>query len=69
MVSVVELFCGNSKRLKAVGCFRRGAPWLMFDGVLNAALSEEKVSTTAFTQANLELVLPPNYLGLHQTKK
>ena len=41
----------------------------MFDGVLNAALSEEKVSTTAFTQANLELVLPPNYLGLHQTKK
>ena len=41
----------------------------MFEGVLNATLSEEKVSTTAVTQGNLELPLPPNSLDLHQTKK
>ena len=31
----------------------------MFDRVLNAALSEEKVSTIGVTQENLELLLPP----------
>ena len=41
----------------------------MFDGVLNGALSEEKVSTTAVTQGNLEIPLAPNSLNLHQTKK
>ena len=41
----------------------------MFDGVLNGALSEEKVSTTAVTQGNLEIPLAPNPLNLHQTKK
>ena len=41
----------------------------MFDGVLNATRSEEKVSTTAVTQENLELPMPPNSLDLHQTKK
>ena len=52
--SLAVFFCG-------------GAPSMMFDGVLNATLSEEKVSTT--TKRNLELHLPPNYLDLHQTKK
>ena len=33
--SVVELFCGNNLHVKAVGCFRKGTPSLMFDGVLD----------------------------------
>ena len=41
----------------------------MFDGVLNATLSEEKVFTAAVTQGNLELPLSPNSFDLHQTKK
>ena len=45
----MELFCGNSLRVKAVCCLRRGAPSLMLDGMLNATLSEEKVSTTTHT--------------------
>ena len=52
---MVELLCENSQRVKAVGCFRRVAPSLMFNGVLNATLSEEKVSTIAVRQGNLEL--------------
>ena len=40
----------------------------MFDGILNATLSEEKVSTTWLTQKNLELPLPPNSLDSHQTQ-
>ena len=51
--SVGEFFCGNSLRVNVVGCFRRGAPSLMFDGILNVTLSEEKVSTTGVTQGNL----------------
>ena len=43
---MVELFCGSSLHVKDVGYFRRGAPSLMFDGVLNVTLSEEKASTT-----------------------
>ena len=39
----------------------------MFDRVLNASLSE-MVSTTAVTQENLELPLPPTSLDSHQTK-
>ena len=45
--SVVELFCGKSERLKLVGCFRRGAPSLMFDEDLNSNLFEGKISSTA----------------------
>ena len=41
----------------------------MFDGVQNVALSEEKVSTTAVTQGNLEILLAPNSIDLRQTKK
>ena len=41
----------------------------MFDWILNAALSEEKVSTNGVTQGNLELPLPLNSLGSHQTQK
>ena len=41
----------------------------MFDRVQNVALSEEKVSTTAVTQGNLEILLAPNSIDLHQTKK
>ena len=54
-------------RVKAVGCFCRGAPSLMFGGILNATLSE-KVSTTGATQKNLELPLLPNSLDSHQTQ-
>ena len=39
---------------------------LMFDKILNATLSEEKVSTTRVTQGNLELPLPPNSLDTKQ---
>ena len=56
----MKLFCGNSLCVKAVGCFRREAPSLMFDGILNVTLSEEKVSTTDVTQGNLKLLLRPN---------
>ena len=38
---------------------------LMFDRILNATLSEEKISTTEVTQGNLELPMPPNSLDLH----
>ena len=42
----------------------------MFDEVLNATLSEEKVSTTTrVTQGNLELLLLPSSLDSHQTEK
>ena len=34
------------------GFFRRGAPSLMLDGILNVTLSEE-VSTTGVTQGNV----------------
>ena len=53
---MVNLFCVNKQRVKPVGCFRTGAPSLMFDGILNVTLYEE-VSTTV-TQGNLELPLP-----------
>ena len=65
---MVELFCGNSLRVKVVACFGGGAPWLMFDGILNVTLSEEKVSTTGVTQENLELLLRPNSLYSYQTQ-
>ena len=54
---MVAPFCGNSQRVNAVGCFHGGAVSLMFDKILNATLSEEKVSTTRITQGNLELPL------------
>ena len=31
----------------------------MFDRILTATLSKEKISTTGVTQGNLELLLPP----------
>ena len=55
-------FCGNSQRVKGFGCFRGRAPSLMFDRILNATLSEEKVSTTKVTQRDLELPLPPLFI-------
>ena len=64
----MELFCGNSLCAKAVCCFCRGAPSLMFDGILNVNLSEEKVSTTGVIQGDLELLLRPNSPGSHQTQ-
>ena len=36
-------FLHKSLHVKAVGCFRRGAPSLMFDRILNPTLPEEKV--------------------------
>ena len=35
------VFCGKSLHVKAVGCFWKGAPSLMFDRILNATLSEQ----------------------------
>ena len=40
----------------------------MFEGILNVTLSEEKVSTTEVTLANLELLLRPNSPESHQTQ-
>ena len=40
----------------------------MFDGILNVALSEEKVSTTGVTQGNIELLLHPNSTDSYQTQ-
>ena len=57
--------CGNSQRVKTVGCFRGGAVSLMFGRILNATLPEEKVSTTRVTEGNLELILSPNFLDSH----
>ena len=54
--------------LRPFGCFRVGAPSLMFDRILNATLSDEKVFTTEVTQWNLELPLPPNSLDPHQAQ-
>ena len=58
--SAVELFWGNSLCVKTVCCFRRGAPSLMLDGILNVTLSEEMVSTIGVSQGNLALFLCPN---------
>ena len=62
---MVEPFCGNSQRVKVIGCFHGGAVSLMFDKILNATLPEESVSTTRVTQENLQLPLPPNSLDSH----
>ena len=62
-------FCGKSLHDEAIAidCFYRGAPSLMFDGVLNdRVLSEKNVSTTEVTQENLELLLHPNSFDSHQ---
>ena len=64
----MKLFCGISLGVKAVGCFSRGAPSLMFDGILNVTLSKKKVSTAGVTQGNLELLLSPNSPDSHQTQ-
>ena len=45
----------------------RGAPSLMFDGILNATPSE-KVSISGVIQENLELPVSPNSLDSHQTQ-
>ena len=64
----MEIFWGNSLHVKAIGCFCRGAPSLMFDGILNVTLSEEKVSTTGVTRENLKLLLRSNSPDSHQTQ-
>ena len=53
----MEFICGNSPHVKAVSCFHREAPSLMFDRILNVTLPEDKVSTTGVTQGNLKLLL------------
>ena len=65
--SVVQLFCGNSLHVKALGCFHSGAPSLMFDRIQNETLSEE-VSNTGVTQGNHELLLHPNSHDSDQTQ-
>ena len=66
--SAVEIFWRISILVKAIGCFCRGAPSLMFDGILSVTLSEKKVSTTGVTQGNLKLLLRSNSLDSHQTQ-
>ena len=63
-MSAVELFGRNNQPINPVGCFRTGAPSLMFDGILNVTLSEE-FSTTGVTQGNIELPLSPDPLDSH----
>ena len=63
MLRPLAVFANNCFCKKAVF-----APSLMFVGILNATLSEEKVSTTRVTQENLELPLSPNSLDSHQTQ-
>ena len=58
---VVEIFCGSSQPF--------GAPSLMFDRILTATLSGDKISTTGVKQEYLEFALPPNSLDSHQTQK
>ena len=64
----MELFCGNSQRLKRISCFCSGAPSLMFDRILSVTLSEE-IFATGNTKWNLEHSLLPNSLDSHQTQK
>ena len=64
----MEIFCENDQHVKPVICFGRGAPSLMFDGILNVTLSVE-VSTSGVIQGNLELPLPPDSLDSHQAQK
>ena len=61
----VELPWRSSQRVKSVGCFRRGAPSLMFDWILNMTLPKE-LFTIGFTQRNPKLLLSPNSLDSHQ---
>ena len=49
----VELFCGNSQSVKAVDYFRRRASSLIFDGILNATLSNSKRLTRSFSPLGL----------------
>ena len=65
---MVEPFCRISQNVKAVGCFRRGVPSLMFDGIMEATLSKEKISTTGVTQRNLQLLLSPTSPYSHQAQ-
>ena len=46
----MEFFCGNIVCVKAVNSFRRGAPSLMFNIILNVTLLKKKVSTIGVTQ-------------------
>ena len=64
----MKLFWRNGQCIKLVGCFRRGAPSFMFDGILNVSLSEAD-PTTEVTQENLELPMSPDSLDSHQTQK
>ena len=65
----MEPFHGNSQHVKAVDSFLRGAPSLMFDGILGTTLSKEKISTTGVTRWNVELFLPPiSPYSHHQTQ-
>ena len=66
--SVGSLWWHFSDGFQIVDCFLIGAPSLMFDRILNATLSQDKLSTTWVPQGNVELSLPPNSLDSHQTQ-
>ena len=53
----MRLFCRSSQRVKATGCFYRGAQSLMFDRFLNATLSEQGVPTTGVSPPCLQILL------------
>ena len=65
---MVGLFCGSNQCVKGVGCLRGEAPLLIFDRILNATLSEGKVSAAGVTQRSPELPLPPNSFYSRQTQ-
>ena len=58
---MVDLFCVKKQHVKLLGCLCTGAPSLIFDQILNVALSEE-ISTTGVTQGILEFALLPDSL-------
>ena len=58
--AAVELFCGNSQRLQAVGYFRRRVPSWMFDKILNATQSNNLLQLAKCLRTNF-----PS-LGLHK---
>ena len=58
--SVIELFCGNSQRVKAVGCFPWRAPSCLFDRILNTTWPNKLLQLEGFLRRGF----PP--LGLHK---
>ena len=63
--SLVDLFCRNSERIKAVGYFRRRAPSWMFDRVLNSTLPSNYLPLCK--NGNIPQKVWPNFLECLRT--